>query len=620
MFKVVVDLSKSQDSATFLFSGESQDLLTQFAQNAANLNIEFRLNPSELTMSLSEGLFFLRDISSLRRIQGNFDFEHANEVSAGILKEHKRQLSLARDANRGQLQFDVEDKTEQLKSNGFDKRILTSEQRRDLNFLLSLENGANFSVPGAGKTTVTLALNVLLQDEFDKMLVVCPKSAFQEWEKIIDLCMSNPKREEKFVRLIGDAATIRMLLDSNYKRFIINYEMARIHEAEIRRILISSRTHLVMDESHRIKAGLRNLTGSFALRISNLAKRRDILSGTPRTQGDSDFAAQADFLWPGLGLGYDIRTNRKSATEVMRGLFARTTKAELGLPPVTRYFLDERMNTHQAILYATYADRVLAQFLSTSNRSTRARSTGYVRLLQASVYPTLIPIEPWMSQEQRDLLSLAWEEGLSPKMQKTIDICRTNAAMGRKTLVWTIFTETLLELKKQMIDLNAETIFGGSPTESNEELSNRESALRNFLESKNCWVLIANPAAASEGLSLHTACHDAVYLDRNYNAGHFLQSIDRIHRLGLPANAITNITVLRSVTPNGIRCIDSAVSRRLFDKVRDLQAVLNDQDLQEIAMAEDDARVADDWEITREDVIDLISELQGKTSFSKQEI
>lgn len=620
MFKVVVDLSKSQDSATFLFSGESQDLLTQFAQNAANLNIEFRLNPSELTMSLAEGLFFLRDISSLRRIQGNFDFEHANEVSAGILKEHKRQLSLARDANRGQLRFDIDDKTEQLKTNGFDKRILTSEQRRDLNFLLSLENGANFSVPGAGKTTVTLALNVLLQDEFDKMVVVCPKSAFQEWEKIIDLCMSNPKREERFVRLIGDAATIRMLLDSNYKRFIINYEMARIHETEIRRILISNRTHLVMDESHRIKAGLRNLTGSFALRIANLAKRRDILSGTPRTQGDSDLAAQADFLWPGLGLGYDIRTNQKSATEVMRGLFARTTKAELGLPPVTRYFLDERMNTHQAILYATYADRVLAQFLSTGNRSTRARSTGYVRLLQASVYPTLIPMEPWMSQEQRDLLSLAWEEGLSPKMQKTIDICRTNAGMGRKTLVWTIFTETLLELKKQMIDLNAETIFGGSPTESNEELSNRESALRNFLESKNCWVLIANPAAASEGLSLHTACHDAVYLDRNYNAGHFLQSIDRIHRLGLPANAITNITVLRSVTPNGIRCIDSAVSRRLFDKVRDLQAVLNDQDLQEIAMAEDDARVADDWEITREDVIDLISELQGKTSFSKQEI
>jgi SNF2 family DNA or RNA helicase len=594
--------------------------LTQFAQNATNLDIEFRLNPNEIAMSLSEGLFFLRDISGLRRIQGNFDFEYANEISAGILREHKNQLTLARNANTGQLRVDLQDWTELLKRKGFDKRILTKEQKRDLSILLSLNNGANFSVPGAGKTTVTLALNFLLDDEFDKMLVVCPKSAFQEWEKIIDLCISDPRKEEKFVRLIGDASTIRMLLDSNYKRFIINYEMARIHEPEIRRILISSRTHLVMDESHRIKAGLRNLTGSFALRIANLAKRRDILSGTPRTQGDSDLAAQADFLWPGLGLGYEIRSNQKSATEVMRGLFVRTTKAELGLPPVSRYFLDERMNKYQSILYATLADRVLAQFLSTSNRSTRTRSTGYVRLLQASVYPTLIPMEPWMSQNQRDILSLAWDEGLSPKMQKAIEICRSNAEKGRKTLVWTIFTETLLEMKKQMIDLNAETVFGGSPAESNEELSNRESAINNFLESKSCWVLIANPAAASEGLSLHSACHDAIYLDRNYNAGHFLQSIDRIHRLGLPADAVTNTTVLRSVTPDGIRCIDSAVSRRLFDKVRDLQAVLNDQDLREIAMAEDDARVAEDWEMTREDVIDLISELQGKTSYSKLEI
>lgn len=619
MLKVAVDLSKSQDSARFIFSEDALELATQFAQNATNLNINFRFSPNELSMSLSDGLFFLRDISSLRRIQGNFDFVHANEVSAGILREHKRQRTLARNANLGQLQVTSENQSEELRLKGFDKRILTLEQLRDLSVLFTLENGANFSVPGAGKTTVTLALNVLLEDEFDKMLVVCPKSAFQEWEKIIDLCMSSPKREEKFVRLIGDSATIRMLLDSNYKRFIINYEMARIHEAEIRRILISSRTHLVMDESHRIKAGHRNLTGSFALRVSSLAKRRDILSGTPRTQGDSDLAAQADFLWPGFGLGFEIRSNQKSATEVMRGLFVRTTKAELGLPPVTRHFLDERMNKYQAMLYATLVDQVLAQYLSTGNRNTRTRTSGYVRLLQASVYPTLIPIEPWMSQEQRNLLTLAWDEGLSPKMLKTIEICRANAAIGRKTLVWTIFTETLLELKRQMIDLNAETIFGGSPNESNDELSSRESALKNFLESKSCWVLIANPAAASEGLSLHTSCHDAVYLDRNYNAGHFLQSIDRIHRLGLPANTETNITVIRSVTPDRIRCIDSAVSRRLFNKVRDLQIVLNDRDLQEIAMAEDDARVSDDWEMTREDVIDLISELQGKTNFASLE-
>src|SRR5579871_3772787 len=44
---------------------------------------------------------------------------------------------------------------------GFTKRRLTTFQLRDLGKLLSLKHGANFSVPGAGKTTVTFALNLL---------------------------------------------------------------------------------------------------------------------------------------------------------------------------------------------------------------------------------------------------------------------------------------------------------------------------------------------------------------------------------------------------------------------------------------------------------------------------
>ena len=47
-------------------------------------------------------------------------------------------------------------------------------------------------------------------------------------------------------------------------------------------------------------------------------------------------------------------------------------------------------------------------------------------------------------------------------------------------------------------------------------------------------VLLANPQAMSEGISLHLECHDAIWLDRTYNAGQYLQGIDRIHRLGPP--------------------------------------------------------------------------------------
>ena len=43
---------------------------------------------------------------------------------------------------------------------------------------------------------------------------------------------------------------------------------------------------------------------------------------------------------------------------------------------------------------------------------------------------------------------------------------------------------------------------------------------------------MAIPQACSESISLHKACHNAVYYDMNYNTSEFLQSLDRIHRVG----------------------------------------------------------------------------------------
>ena len=45
-------------------------------------------------------------------------------------------------------------------------------------------------------------------------------------------------------------------------------------------------------------------------------------------------------------------------------------------------------------------------------------------------------------------------------------------------------------------------------------------------------VLIANPAAFAESVSLHKTCKHAIYYDLSYNCAQFLQSIDRIHRVG----------------------------------------------------------------------------------------
>ena len=78
-------------------------------------------------------------------------------------------------------------------------------------------------------------------------------------------------------------------------------------------------------------------------------------------------------------------------------------------------------------------------------------------------------------------------------------------------------------------------IYGDTPTESTpySEERTREQIRDEFVsESSGLDVLIANPAACAESISLHRTCHNAVYYDLSYNCAQYLQSLDRIHRVG----------------------------------------------------------------------------------------
>ena len=108
----------------------------------------------------------------------------------------------------------------------------------------------------------------------------------------------------------------------------------------------------------------------------------------------------------------------------------------------------------------------------------------------------------------------------------------------------------------------------------------------------------------SEGVSLHRECNSAVYVDRTFNAGQYLQSQDRIHRLGLPDGADTTITFL--VTPG---TIDEVVNTRLADKVQNLAALMQDTGLPAMSLPdEDDYGLPLDSDI---DIAELFQHLQG---------
>lgn len=505
-------------------------------------------------------------------------------------------------------------------------RQLKPFQLRDISRLLSLPHGANFSVPGAGKTTVTFALALLVSTGEEHLFVVSPKAAFPAWQAIIDECMAadaSPAMREKFTLLNGSEAENEALLRSGRKRFLMSYDLLVRQQPMIANYLSRQKVHLVLDESHRMKAGLGSQRGAFLISVAGSPVRRDILSGTPMPQDANDMASQLKFLWPGQG--YDLQIQRGVAPrDVLGSLYVRTTKDELGLPPATRHFYDVAMAPGQQALYGVVKDEILRQLSKTISQNgpdflTARKSV--MRLLQLSSNP-LLALQA-MSRDMPHLSSgiadQVIEEGVSWKMREVCAHARALAKHGQKTVIWTIFTQSILDLLTNLADLTPTALYGAIASGSPDDPETREGRLRKFHEDPNCMVMVANPAAAGEGISLHTVCHDAIYLDRSYVSTHYLQSIDRIHRLGLPPGTLTNIHIYRTKAPAGLGSVDLSVSRRLAFKIHNLENLLDDADLRQLALDEDNADDPIDYDVTMQDLIDLVSELEGKAIGDSEE-
>src|SRR5207302_9541720 len=105
----------------------------------------------------------LNAIPELSRLRERYGFGTSYDDPARDQLVRYRSETIAIRAAHGTLRTKLNEREviDRLSSLGFTKRILTGEQRRDLLKMIALPHGANFSAPGAGKTTVALAANLL---------------------------------------------------------------------------------------------------------------------------------------------------------------------------------------------------------------------------------------------------------------------------------------------------------------------------------------------------------------------------------------------------------------------------------------------------------------------------
>lgn len=485
-----------------------------------------------------------------------------------------------------------------VKVSGRFRRELTQRQLENLGRLIALRHGANFSVPGAGKTSTLLALYEALraQGVVDRLLVVAPKNAFGAWEDELALCFRDEERPV-LRRLQGGAAGVATVLTSDPEIALITYQLLPNVEEIVKTWATGHRTQVALDESHRVKSGHVAVTAAAALDLAGVAVRRDIMSGTPLPHSPEDLRPQLDFLWPGQRVLPDVRVTAEAEPEVIadveravRPLYVRTTKEELELPRLDVQPVQVDLGPLQRELYEllrSEAARAASGMQGRDQRFFRMLGRHVVRLLQAAINPMLLTQGPLIDNQESAPVpegKRAWELlrefARYERPAKIEEVVRRTEALvgeGKKVLIWTQFVMNVLSLEQLFAEHGAVVLYGQVPTGDDDDISTREGRIRAFHDDPETKVMIANPAAAGEGISLHRACHHALYLDRNFNAAHYLQSLDRIHRLGLEGvEPEVRIVVARET-------IDARVEDRLHKKIIAMSQVLNDHGLAALA-------------------------------------
>jgi SNF2 family DNA or RNA helicase len=416
------------------------------------------------------------------------------------------------------ISFDYSSKTKPL-----------NHQVEAIEYIKIHENVPLFDEQGLGKSKIVIdALCQNIKEKIiDGALIVCKKTLLYTWKNEIE------KHSNLFAIVLDGSKRQRGRMLITYGHFyIVNYECL-IQEKELVTLLLKyKRFAMVLDESQRIK-NPESKTTKVVLSLRDLAAKRIIITGTPIANRPEDIWSQFFFLDGGVIFGRDFNTfkdqfklnlkgvqdmskfemNLKSLREKIGTVSIRRTKSILELPEKVYEVISTELAPKQKMIYDKARQEMYYEFSNTDGEKIEKDIDNYlVKLLRL----TQIASNP-------GLLDILYNE--EPGKFLTLDkIVREIIERNEKIIIWTNFTGNVRLLKNRYKEFSAMMLFGEIP------IIERNHIVKQFMEDNQCKVLIANPAAAKEGLTL-TSANNAVYVDRGFKMDDYLQSQDRIHRI-----------------------------------------------------------------------------------------
>ena len=561
------------------------------------------------------------EYSLSENIEAELESYHKEEENFEIFSENARAIrnNEFEEDNRLVKQFDT---FQNVLKQEMERRLYPLQLLSSFHMAFA-QNSCNFAVPGAGKTSIVYGAYAYLKSlpeedskHVNKLLVIGPLSSFAPWENEYEECFG---MKPNSFRMSGDPnISIEKKLEHLYspntpELSLIFHGGVDRFQTDIIDFLKRNKTMVVVDEAHRIK-NPEGVWGRSVTEISKEAISRVILTGTPVPNGYQDIFNLYKFIYPfkfkeilkfhyhnleDMTVNSSLDSNRvQELKENISPYFIRIKKDDLNLPPIEETYVQIEMEPYQREIYDFIESQYIEHFKEDSSATVKdiLNKAKLIRLRQAATNPSLLSKTLKDSLENNELTGefdpnaifiTDTDEFINdseffnkitnysnlevPRKFNTIfntlqnDIFPENG----KVIIWTIFIQNALELQEFLKASNIESklLIGQIPQEE------REITIKAFNDPNNndFNVIIANPFSVAESISLHKGCHNAIYLERDYNCSNFLQSKDRIHRVGLDDNQITKYYYFVSTNS-----IDEVINSRLHLKIQRMEEIIND--------------------------------------------
>lgn len=499
-----------------------------------------------------------------------------------------------------------------LSTTAFKRTLMPYQLLASYHLALS-QNECNFSVPGSGKTTTVLAAYEYLRKCADEnkrvnnLLVIGPLSSFISWKDEYKECFGvfpktleirgGIKEEQVRKELIQGRVDLDLIL--------ISYGSLASKIDTIKQFLSDKKVMVVLDEAHRIKNVDGGVQSTNAMSLAPLASSRVVLTGTPAANSYVDLYNLFTFIWPTKNvIGYSIGALNNMSSNPNDGrvsdlinkispYFIRIKKSDLKLPePIFHEPILVDMGPVQQAIYDAIVEMAVKRF-EDDTLSAAFKKSAAIRLRQASSNPSLLkkPLQGLFTYDEDDddyqevyddeidvdnriidLINNYDSLEIPPRLIKLLSLTKFLLDNNQKVIIWCEFIDTCERVSEYLKanGIKNNILYGKTSQED------RETIISAFKDPTNSdfKVVVANPHAVGESISLHKACHNAIYYEMGFNAGVYMQSKDRIHRVGLPKDCETNYYFIQSTDS-----VDSNIYDRVLTKEEKMIKIIESEEI-----------------------------------------